>query len=110
MGFSELLTQSVTISRPSAASGQVGFQVTYTSTYTGVRCRISPVSARISAGIFGRVPASSHEGFVEGGTDVQENDRLIVSSTEYYRVDGVENYNAFGFHKRLWLTKMAGIP
>ncbi len=110
MGFSELLTQTVTVSRPSAASGVVGFQVTYTDVATDVRCRISPTSARINAGIFGRTPASNHEGFVEGTTDILENDRLVVSATEKYRVDGVESYSSFGFHKRLWLTKMGALP
>ncbi len=91
-GIAHLLNKSTTILRLTATSGMKSVFSTVTSTIVHIQ-PVANSDTQVEAGIFGQI----YRIYMEGGTDVQEGDKLVDSDgNTYVALTGGANRRTFG--------------
>ena len=97
MSYRKLLTQTCTIKRPTRATGGPRGDVTYATEYSNVRCLLKGGSASENVTEHDRTRAS-YRLFLLWGTDIQSQDRVTISSTDYEIISIYPNPGGRGHH------------
>lgn len=99
MSFETLLINTVTIQSNVYPTGGTGnMTVTYTSLYTGIKCRIEPSSASVGKSVIGRFPNATHRIFCDSSIIIKEGYKVIDENNIEYIVVGVESFSNFSKH------------
>lgn len=103
MSFSAWLIHTVTVNKPAQTVNASSQIVDASTSTTGVKARIEPLTGGRDRTALGKFPSATHKMFCENGADIDAGDEIVDENDVTYEVNYVADY--FGHHKEAILER-----